>query len=196
MIFIWHSLSCLRTPSLSGRYYISSRVKHRFDRKRVCLTEIDQQEFIRVFFFNKHRRRVRESWLTIQIKEYFVFLSIMRSAWQRTKDSVVLLIHMSTSSILVDTRTKNNHVNEMWTFALNVLSFSLVGIKKQTNWQRSTCDPKWEEVIWVSFHWTAHFYDWFSFYLLVFRISIERSSHTKYRHPRSTTERPWNYRRQ
>jgi len=30
-------------------------------------------------------------------------------------------------------------------FLLNFI-FYLLGIKKQTNWQRSTCDPKWDEV--------------------------------------------------
>ncbi len=45
-----------------------------------------------------------------------------------------------------------------FSFLLNILLYLIIlclllGIKKQTNWQRSTCDPKWDEVdkICVSF---------------------------------------------
>lgn len=34
----------------------------------------------------------------------------------------------------------------------NQFSFLLEGIKKQTNWQRSTCDPTWNEVSSIIFH--------------------------------------------
>ncbi len=32
-------------------------------------------------------------------------------------------------------------------FVKNKFVFCLLGIKKQTSWQRSTCDPKWDETL-------------------------------------------------
>lgn len=54
--------------------------------------------------------------------------------------------------------------------------FLCLGIRKQTNWQRSTCDPKWDEVKDLHRRNLSLIVD------LDTRFSFEWSSYSKYRY--------------